>query len=123
MLEQFSAEFAAQQRVLRRSHVGVVASGDLEILLEPAAEAATVYVLTNVSGHRKTWEAVLGRFFAQHPVAVRAEINDHGATPGTVWLRLEQAVEAAGGALESSRGALESSRGALETSRKEQGQP
>ena len=87
--------FPAEERVLRRSHVGVVASGDLEILIEPAAEQATVYVLTNVAGHRRTWEAVLQRFFGQYPVAVRAEINDHGATPGTVWLRLEQAMEAA----------------------------
>jgi len=96
MLEQFSLELAAQQTVEHRSHVGVVASGDLEILLEPATNGATVYVLTNVAGHRKTWEALLQRFFAQHPVAARVEINDHGATPGTVWLRLEQALEAAG---------------------------
>lgn len=96
VLEQFVVRYRASESVAHRSHVGVVASGDLEILLEPAAEEATVYVLTNVAGHRKTWEAVLERFFAQNPFAARVEINDHGATPGTVWLRLEQAAEAAG---------------------------
>lgn len=95
MLEQFSVLFPASASVMRRSHVGVVASGDLEILLESAAGEATVCVLTNIPGHRRTWEALLLRFFAQHPVAVKVEINDHGATPGTVWLRLEQAIESA----------------------------
>ncbi|MFC6645498.1 malonate decarboxylase acyl carrier protein [Granulicella cerasi] len=95
MLERFTMELPAQQSVTRRSHVGVVASGDLEVLLEPADTQVEVDVVTNVAGHRKTWEAVLARFFAQHPVAVRLEIRDHGATPGVVWLRLEQALEQA----------------------------
>jgi malonate decarboxylase delta subunit len=96
MLEQFTVTYSATESVSHRSHVGVVASGDLEILLEPATGEANVYVLTNVAGHRKTWEALLQRFFMQNPIAARVEINDHGATPGTVWLRLEQAAEAAG---------------------------
>ena len=87
--------YPAEQAALRRGHVGVVASGDLEILLEPSPDEVTVSVVTNVSGHRKTWEAVLQRFFTQYPVRVRVEISDHGATPGTVWLRLEQALELA----------------------------
>ncbi len=95
MLEEFSVRYPAEQAALRRGHVGVVASGDLEILLEPSPDEVTVLVVTNVSGHRKTWEAVLQRFFTQYPVRVRVEISDHGATPGTVWLRLEQALEMA----------------------------
>lgn len=95
MLEQFNISFPARIAVNGRSHVGVVASGDLEILLEPVSAEATVSVTTNVTGHRQTWEALLQRFFAQNPVAVRIEISDHGATPGTVWLRLEQALESA----------------------------
>jgi malonate decarboxylase delta subunit len=79
--------------VLQRAHIGVVASGDLELLLEPAESVATISVLTTVSGHRNIWEAVLSRFFERYPYAVSIEINDHGATPGLVWLRLEQAVE------------------------------
>ena len=40
--------------------------------------------------------SVLDRFFAKYDGAVRIEINDAGATPGSVQLRLEQAVEALG---------------------------
>jgi len=36
---------------------------------------------------------VLDRFFSKYDGAVRIEINDAGATPGSVMLRLEQAVE------------------------------
>jgi len=77
--------------------VGVVASGDLEVLLEPLdGKLAEVTVHTNVTGHRMTWEAVLQRFFARYAYALRLEIRDHGATPGMVWLRLVQAMELAG---------------------------
>ena len=35
----------------------------------------------------------MDRFFAKYDGAVRIDINDAGATPGSVMLRLEQAVE------------------------------
>ena len=95
MTETFTLRYAATMAVERRAHVGVVASGDMELLLEPRDEGAEVRVVTMVSGHRKTWETVMGRFFERHPYAVAIEINDHGATPGLVWLRLEQAMELA----------------------------
>jgi len=96
MSEQFTFTAPAKEKVKRRAHIGVVGSGDLEILLElPDREAAVVDVTTKVSGHRKTWEAVLHRFFERHNCAVHIEIRDYGATPGTVWLRLEQAIELA----------------------------
>ena len=95
MTETFKLSFPASTPVARRAHVGVVSSGDMELLLEPTQAVATVSVVTMVSGHRKTWEAVLGRFFERYPYAISVEINDHGATPGLVWLRLEQAVELA----------------------------
>jgi malonate decarboxylase delta subunit len=37
---------------------------------------------------------VLDRFFSKYDGVVRIQINDAGATPGSVQLRLEQAVEA-----------------------------
>ena len=40
-----------------------------------------------------SWKAVMDRFFAKYDGAVRIDINDAGATPGSVMLRLEQAVE------------------------------
>jgi malonate decarboxylase delta subunit len=95
MTETFTLNFPAANAVVERAHIGVVASGDMELLLEPAASGTQVRVVTMVSGHRKTWEAVLTRFFERHPYAVAIEINDHGATPGLVWLRLEQALELA----------------------------
>ena len=80
----------------RRVHVGVVASGNLEVLLEPAADAQSqIIVRTSADGFGERWRAVIDRFFARHDVAVRIAINDFGATPPTVLLRLEQAIEAA----------------------------
>jgi len=95
MTETFTVKFSATEAVTRRAHVGVVASGDMEVLLEPMEGGAEVRVLTMVSGHRKIWEAVLGRFFERYPYSVAIDINDHGATPGLVWLRLEQGLELA----------------------------
>lgn len=80
----------------RRTHVGVVGSGDCEVLVEPHDEpAAVVRVRTTVEGFDLIWRRVLGSFFARYPVAGRYEINDQGATPGVVSLRLRQAVAGA----------------------------
>ncbi|HTX55895.1 MAG TPA: malonate decarboxylase subunit delta [Candidatus Acidoferrales bacterium] len=96
MIETLTYEYPASQGVQQRAHVGVVASGNCEILLEPAADgSASIVVRTSVTGFGTTWQAVLKRFFARNPVAVRIEINDFGATPAVVALRLEQALESA----------------------------
>jgi malonate decarboxylase delta subunit len=95
-VETLTFEFEATDPAERRAHVGVVGSGDLEVLLEPAAgNSAAVVVRTSVDGYRDVWTNVLERFFARHPVAASIEINDFGATPGVVALRLAQAVEEA----------------------------
>lgn len=93
-MEQIELTYPASRNVNKKAHVGVVGSGDLEVLLEPAeGEVARVFIRTSVDGFRDTWKAVLDRFFAKYDGAVRIEINDAGATPGVVHLRLEQAVE------------------------------
>jgi|SRR5271156_1252082 len=85
----------AKRLITRRAHVGVVGSGDLEVLLEPNGDGvAHVTVTTSVDGFGDAWTAVLDRFFAKFGGAVRIHINDAGATPGSVLLRLEQAAEA-----------------------------
>jgi len=56
-------------------------------------EGAHVSITTSVNGFRDTWKAVFDRFFSRFDGAVRIHINDAGATPGSVLLRLEQAVE------------------------------
>jgi len=78
-----------------RAHVGVVASGNLEVLCEPPrGPGARIVVRTTVDGFEAIWRALLERFLQRHPIAADLEINDFGATPATVTLRLEQALEA-----------------------------
>jgi len=97
-------QFPASRNPARRAHVGVVGSGDLEVLLEPdtagvsggAAGHAQVRVRTSVEGFDEVWQATLERFFARTPVLGDWELNDAGATPALVTLRLQQAAEAAG---------------------------
>jgi len=94
-MEQFEFTYPAKRRVNKRAHIGVVGSGDLEVLLEPVAgDLAHVVIRTSVNGFNDTWKAVLDRFFTKYDGVVRIQINDAGGTPGIVQLRLEQAVEA-----------------------------
>ncbi len=94
-MERIVFTYPASATVASRVHVGVVASGDLEVLLEPAAGGRSqVTVTTSVDGFGPVWKNVLDRFFSRFDGAVAVEINDFGATPGLVMLRLEQAAEA-----------------------------
>lgn len=95
-METLNFEYPAKGTLQRRAHVGVVGSGDLEVLIEPSnATGSQVRVRTSVNGYSHVWKAVLDRFFAHFEAAAKMEINDFGATPGTVTLRLEQAAEEA----------------------------
>jgi malonate decarboxylase delta subunit len=75
--------------------VGVVGSGNLEVLLEPTAGTdCAIHVETSARGFSPIWEAVLRDFHQRHPLAgVRVSINDMGATPAVVSLRLDQAAQ------------------------------
>jgi malonate decarboxylase delta subunit len=93
-METLNFEYEAKKPLTRRAHVGVVGSGDLEVLIEPGNKpTAEVRVRTSVDGYAPVWKAVLDRFFSHFEYATKVEINDFGATPGTVTLRLEQAAE------------------------------
>ncbi|CAB3802260.1 Malonate decarboxylase acyl carrier protein [Paraburkholderia ultramafica] len=98
-MEHLTFDYPAQRAVTTRAHVGVVGSGDLEVLLSPADDAgalsAHVVVRTSVDGYSHIWKSVLDRFFTRYDGAARIEINDFGATPGVVALRLAEALEAA----------------------------
>jgi malonate decarboxylase delta subunit len=74
--------------------VGVVGSGNLEVLLEPSGgDRCEVHVETSARGFGTIWRAVLDDFHARHPLGgVHIAINDMGATPAVVSLRLDQAV-------------------------------
>jgi malonate decarboxylase delta subunit len=94
-MEIFKFDYPAKRKAAKRAHVGVVGSGDLEVLLDPAeGDTASVRIRTSVDGFESKWKAVLDRFFGQYDAAVHIEINDAGATPGAVFLRLQQAAEA-----------------------------
>jgi malonate decarboxylase delta subunit len=96
-MQRLNYDFPATRRPVRRTHVGVVASGDLEVLLDESPDPATaqVRVRTSVNGFDTVWHATLARFFAHTPVGGRWELNDFGATPAVVTLRLRQAAESA----------------------------
>ena len=71
-------------------------AGDLEVLIEPAvnSNACRIEINTAANGFSKIWEAVIADFFERHRLAdIRISINDNGATPAIVSLRLDQAVE------------------------------
>ena len=95
-LENFTFTFPAINKIDRFAHVGVVGSGDLEVLMEPSSDLQTeVIIRTGIIGFETTWESLIQRFFTQHEIAAKVKINDFGATPGVVKLRLEQALEVA----------------------------
>ncbi|NRR30801.1 malonate decarboxylase acyl carrier protein [Oxalobacteraceae bacterium] len=78
--------------------VGVVGSGNLEVLIEstPLQGACTIDINTAAVGFGPIWEAVMRDFHQRWQLAdARISINDVGATPAVVSLRLDQAVEAA----------------------------
>ncbi len=94
-LENLRFEFAGEQAVggFAPKLVGVVASGNLEVMVEPLAEPLCRFeVQTSARGFGNIWEAVLRDFHERHPLSgVVVSINDMGATPAVVSLRLAQA--------------------------------
>ncbi|WP_020205186.1 MULTISPECIES: malonate decarboxylase subunit delta [Cupriavidus] len=95
-MEQLQFEYPAGAPAGRRVLVGVVGSGDLEVLVEPGSAGTTVIdVTTSVDGYGKVWDAQLARVFKAGPrAAMRIRIHDFGATPGVVGMRLAEAFEA-----------------------------
>jgi malonate decarboxylase delta subunit len=80
-----------------RAIVGVVASGNLEVLAERNLDDAqcAIEVATASVGFRDVWQAVFADFVARWaPGGVRFSVNDSGARPDTVTLRLMQAARA-----------------------------
>jgi len=87
---------APQQSAVHTVICGVVSSGNLEVLVEPLVtrDACEIVVNTSAHGFQDIWEAVLKDFAERHAVGgLRLSINDAGATPAVVSLRLDQAFE------------------------------
>lgn len=97
-LEKLSFQFrslkpAAGNRML--AIVGVVASGNLEVMLERSLpqDCCTIDVATAAPGFTDLWQVVLNEFVCRrNPGGLRISVNDAGARPDTVMLRLAQGV-------------------------------
>ncbi len=99
-MESFTLQHACSRALggtARQAIVGVVASGNLEVLAERVepAHACSVEVATAADGFGTVWQAVVADFVERcAPGGVRFSINDGGARPDTVMLRLMQAARA-----------------------------
>ncbi|WP_158914195.1 malonate decarboxylase acyl carrier protein [Caulobacter sp. S45] len=97
-METLRFEFSAltpAKGVRKTALVGVVASGNLEVLLERegAPDRCTIEINTSAHGFRPLWEAVMADFTSRRTAGgLRISINDGGARPDTVSLRLAQGV-------------------------------
>jgi malonate decarboxylase delta subunit len=96
-MEKIFHQYPAGAPAARRALAGVVGSGDLEVLLEPNVNGmTTISISTSVNGKGPVWDALLNRIFMTGLLpAVRIDINDCGATPGVVRMRIEQAMDEA----------------------------
>ena len=97
-METLQFRFENGNRALAASAqlVGVVSSGNLEVLIEPAPlnGACEIEIRTAANGFGATWEAVMRDFHERWQLQdTRICINDMGATPAVVSLRLDQAAE------------------------------
>jgi malonate decarboxylase delta subunit len=99
-MEQFTMNFTSTERLSNAPSpkvCGVVSSGNLEVLVESgeAGDSCTIDVSTPAEGFRDIWSAVLSDFVERQPVGgLHVTINDAGATPAVVSLRLDQAIDA-----------------------------
>lgn len=110
-MEKLHYEFAGQHAAGHFAPVlvGVVGSGNLEVLIEPASQSMVcqIDVTTSARGFAPIWQAVANDFQARHGLAgVAVSINDMGATPAVVSLRLDQAAAALPAARFSAEGGL-----------------
>lgn len=97
-METLNYRFEQGQRRLAAAPqvVGVVGSGNLEVLIEsaPLDGACAIEISTAATGFGPIWQAVMGDFHQRWQLAdTRISINDMGATPAVVSLRLDQAVQ------------------------------
>ncbi|MDJ0930806.1 malonate decarboxylase acyl carrier protein [Breoghania sp.] len=85
---------AATKSIDKPLHLGVVGSGDMEVLMEPKdlKGAASVKVVTPVAGFEELWKRLIETFATETLLGdVQFKINDNNATPAVVLLRLRQA--------------------------------
>ena len=98
-MEKFAKAFSSKRltkTVKPWALAGVVGSGNLEVLLERARPSDTMecHVETSIAGYKSSWLAALGDFAHHYPAGgIKVTINDQGAPPVLVNLRLRQAYD------------------------------
>lgn len=99
-MEKLEYEFEGGTAVAARNKPilsGVLGSGNLEVLVEACdlSGKCRVEIETAAVGFGTIWQAVLSDVFDRWKIAdVKVSINDAGATPAVVALRLDQALHA-----------------------------
>lgn len=97
-METLTFDFATRARAggaRAEALVGVVASGNLEVLVERILPElrCRVEIETAAHGFGEIWSAVVADFVERYsPGGLRLSVNDGGARPDTVALRLAQGV-------------------------------
>jgi malonate decarboxylase delta subunit len=98
-MEQLRFEFPGGKPLATNSAprvVGVLGSGNLEVLVsaDTSLSSLVIEITTAARGFGAIWQAVMEDVFLRWPLSgVRVEINDAGATPAIVSLRVDQALE------------------------------
>ncbi|WP_413736711.1 malonate decarboxylase acyl carrier protein [Sodalis sp. RH21] len=96
-MERIELHFPASDTLPAKALAGVVGSGDLEAIFQPAGGGKLqVIIRSSVDGGHQRWQHLFDRINAARPLpAGRLDINDFGATPGVARLRIEQVFEEA----------------------------
>jgi malonate decarboxylase delta subunit len=97
-MEDLNFKHSVRQRAggsKRTAIIGVVASGNLEVLVERVLPDAECHleIKTAAVGFGEVWKLVVADFVERYsPGGLKFSVNDGGARPDTVSLRLGQAV-------------------------------
>jgi malonate decarboxylase acyl carrier protein len=100
-MEKFEKAFPSKPFKARTARpwalAGVVGSGNLEVMIERAARPSDTMecrVETSIPGYKASWLAALSDFAHHYPAGgIKVTINDQGAPPVLVNLRLRQAYD------------------------------
>lgn len=94
-MEHISLTLKATRQLPKPVQVGVVASGDLEVLFKPAATGELqVKIITSQENSEPRWKFLFERIVASTEMPTgELIIHDSAATPGVARLRIEQAFE------------------------------
>lgn len=93
-MEQIKLTQTGSKKIKSSVRVGNVGSGDLEVVFIPTINAEiNITINTSINNKKKLWEALIAKSFSSNTPNMTVIINDFGATPGVITLRLEQALE------------------------------